>query len=179
MKRLALLPVLLLIAAAPAAEKKEMTPKDRISSEAAYSLPKGWTESFSLNQGDPQAELAYGLHKITVRLAGGEGSRYDKAADYALGLEARSAGGKAPEKLGAVAVSGVKALLYKRSAAVRLPPPGAGGPVESADEEFLTLPAGTGFFVLSYRYESGVPDLSGHGEKAWRDFLKTFRVKTK
>lgn len=180
MKRLALIPVLLLAAATgPVTEEKEMTPKDQIASAAAYALPGGWKQSFSLNQGDPQAELARGLHKITVRLAGGEGSRYKKAPDFTVGLEARSTGGKAPEKLGAVLVSGRKTMLYKREVSVKTPLPGVGGQVDYSDEEFLVLPAGSRFFVLSYSYEDSIPDPSYDGEKAWRDFLKTFRVKAK
>ena len=179
MKRLALIPVLLLLiaAAGPGMEKKEMSPKDKIASAAAYSLPEGWKESVALNQGDPQATLTYDLHKIKVRLAGGEGSRYKKAPDFAVGLEARSSGGKAPEKLGAVLVSGRKVMLYKREVTVSLPPPGTGGPADYTGEEFLVLPAGAKFFVLSYRYEDSIPDPSYDGEKVWREFLKSFRLK--
>ncbi|MDI6743446.1 MAG: hypothetical protein QMD11_11995 [Smithella sp.] len=179
MKRLALITVLLLLTATvgPAMEKKGMTPKDQIVSAAAYSLPKDWKESFSLNQGDPQATLTYDLHKITVRLAGGEGSRYKKAPDFTVGLEARSSGGSAPEKLGTVLVSGRKVMLYKREETVSLPPPGTGGQSTYTEEEFLVLPAGARFFVLSYRYEDSVPDASYDGQKAWRDFLKAFRLK--
>lgn len=178
MKRLMLIPVLLLAAAAvPVQEKKEMTPKEQVAAAASYALPKGWEETFARNQGDAQAVLKRDLHRIAVRLSGGEGSKYRKAADFVVGLEARSALGKPPEKAGSVLVSGRRVMLYKRKVAVDMPLPGTGGPSTYTEEEFLVLPAGAGFFVLSYRYEDSVPDPSYDGRKAWRDFLKTFKLK--
>ncbi|MDA8131265.1 MAG: hypothetical protein M0011_07145 [Elusimicrobia bacterium] len=173
------IPVLLLMGAAPATAPKAKTimPKDQITSAASYVLPEGWKETFSRNQGDPQAVLKYGLHRITVRLSGGEKSRYKKAADFLVGLEVRSADGKAPGKLGHVAVAGQKVMLYKRKAAVSLPLPDMGGPASYADEEFCVVPARSGYFVLSYSYEDDLPDSTYDGAKVWHGFLKSFRLK--
>ena len=180
MKKLLLIPALLLAAtAARTAEKTTMTPKETVGAAAAYAVPQDWKETFSLNQGDPQAALTYGLHRIKVRLAGGEKSRYKKAPDYLVGLEARSAKGKAPEKDGSIRVAGQKVMLHKRKVPVTMPLPDTGGPSTYADEEFCVVPAGKSFFVLSYMYEDGLPDSSYNGQKAWRDFLKSFRLKKK
>ena len=169
----------LLFMASPAcapAKEQPMKIKASLTDAAKYEVPKGWTDEFSMNQGDPQALLSLDLHQIKVRLSGGEGSRYKTAGDFLVGLEARSKGGKQPEKTGSAAVSGARVMLYRREVAVSLPLPDTGGPSTFAQEEFCVVPAGKLFFVLSYSYDDSIPDASYDGLAAWRQFLKTFRV---
>jgi|GEM_PF-1371712 len=171
------LAVLFLLTAPVCATVKEepMKIKAALSEAAKYELPKDWTEEFSMNQGDPEALLSKDLHQIKVRLSGGEGSRYKKAGDFLVGFEARS-NGKPAEKMGQVAVSGQRVMIYRREVAVSLPPPDTGGPSTFTQEEFCVVPAGKTFFVLSYSYGDSIPDPSYDGQKVWRAFLKTFRV---
>lgn len=151
--------------------------KDSLSAAAQYEVPQGWEEKFSVNQGDPQAILSHDLHEITVRLVGGEKSRYKTAADFWAGFEARShSGGNLAEKIGAVDVSGMSVMLYRRAVVVSLPPPDASGPSTFTDEEFCVVPAGKMFFVLSYSYGDSIPDPTYNGLAVWRKFLQDFRL---
>jgi len=168
----------LLLLAAPASPAKEqsMKTKDGLSAYIKYEIPKGWEEELSLNQGDPQAVLSLDLHKIKIRLSGGEKSRSKSAGDFLVGLEARSKGGKLPEKKEFTVVSGMRVMLYRREIAVSLPPPGTGGPSAFAREEFCVVPAGKRFFILSYSHDAPIPDTTYNGLETWRKFLKSFRV---
>jgi len=174
--KLILFTACLLAAAAPPAKEPVMKAKSPVLEAAHYKVPAGWTEEFSTNQGDPQAVLSKGLHKIRVRFSGGEGSRYKNAAEFLAGFESRSRGGKLPEKTGLVKVSGSKVLLFRREKAVSLPPPDESGPASFAPEEFCAVPAGKRFFVLSYLYEDSIPDPDYDGLKVWRTFLKGFGI---
>jgi hypothetical protein len=159
--------------------QKELMPmkiKASLSDAAKYEVPRGWAEEFSLNQGDPQALISRELHEIKVRLSGGGGSRYQTAGDFLVGFEALSTGGKRAEETGAVVVSGMRVMVYRREVPVRLPPPGEGGPSFFKREEFCVVPAGKMFFILSYSYGDSIPDLAYNGLKAWHKFLKNFRV---
>ena len=175
--------LLLLTAPACAADRAKEQPmkiKDGISAAAKYEVPQGWAEEFTLNQGDPQALISRDLHKIKVRLSGGEGSRYTTAGNFLVGFEARSRGGKPAGKIGTALVSGVRVLIYSREVPVSLPPPDTAGRSVFAREEFCVVPAGKMFFVLSYSYGDSIPDPSYNGLEAWRKFVKTFRaLKTK
>lgn len=174
----ACLALLLLLSAPAAARAGEPAVKIKaaLSSAAAYAVPEGWTEEFSLNQGDSQSLISMDLYAIKIRLSGGAGSRYKTAGNYLAGLEARSKGGKPPEKAGTVMVSGMRVVIYRREVAVSLPLPGTGGPAAFAQEEFCAVPAGKKFIILSYSYGDPVPDPSYDGLGAWRKFLKDFRV---
>lgn len=149
--------------------------KASLSAVVRYEVSQGWSEKFSINQGDPQSVISYDLHEITVRLSGGKESRYKTASDFLTGFEARSMGAH-PEKLETVLVSGMQSLLYRRAVPVSLPPPGTGGPVQSGGEEFCLVPAGETFIVLSYSYGDSIPDISYDGYKIWRKFLSDFHV---
>ena len=169
----------LLLPAAPAsapAKEQPMKIKAGLSAAVKYEVPQGWAEEFSLNQGDPQALISRGLHRIKVRLSGGGKSRYKTAGDFLLGFEALSKGGKRAEKTGTAAVSGRRVMMYRREVPVSLPPPDTGGPSVFAREEFCVVPAGKMFFILSYSYGDSIPDPAYDGLKAWRKFLKNFRV---
>jgi hypothetical protein len=175
----AALSVMLLLSAGPAAAKEPVMPKitERTADLAAYAAPQGWTAADRVEQGDAQTALTRELHTINIRLAGGAGSRYRKAGDFLAGLEARSTGGKRPEKMESVLVAGQRVTIYRRKVPVSLPPPGEGGPAQLTAEEFCVVQAGKRFFVLTYSYGDVVPDPGYDGHKAWRDFLKTFRLK--
>ncbi|MDD2805731.1 MAG: hypothetical protein PHV33_09260 [Elusimicrobiales bacterium] len=178
MKKLLLLPLLLLTAAAPGGkEKAAVKTTEKIADFATYTAPEGWAAEEKIGQGDPQARLEKGLHVITVRLAGGPGSRYKSPAEFQGGFEARSLGGKPAEKARTVIVSGARVMVYRRKVPVALPPPDESGPATLTSEEFCVLPAGRRFFVLSYSYGDTTPDPAYDGEKAWAEFLKSFRAK--
>ena len=93
-----------------------------------------------------------------------------------MGFEARSMGGKLAEKADTAIIAGRKVLIYRRKIPLVLPPPGEGGPYTMATEEFCVVPAGKKFFILTYSYGDNMPDPSYDGNKAWRKFLKEFRV---
>ena len=172
-----LLPVLLplLLCAASGAGQSKST-ASAIASAAHYQAPRGWEESFSVNQGDPQALLARGLHRIRVRLLGGAGSRYKSSGSFLAGFETRSKDGARPEKLGSAVVSGARVLLFRRLVPLKLPAPETTAPVSYVEEEFCVVPQGSRFFILTYSYSGAVPDPDYDGHKAWQEFLDTFRV---
>ena len=174
--RLLLLLLLALPAAAPPAEQ-HLTLQARLSAAARYQVPRGWTEEFVLNQGDPQSVITRDLHKIKIRLSGGRGSRYKSVDDFLAGFEARSVtGGTPPVTIDAVVVSGMRLPIYSISIAVWLPPPDTSGPGRYTRQEFCLVPAGKMFFVLSYSYGDSIPDPHYNGRKAWRHLVEGFRV---
>jgi len=178
MKTHAVLTLLLLSACAAAAKEPSMAKTGELISDLSqYTIPQGWTSENGLTQGDPRTVLSRDLHAITIRLAGGQGSRYKTSGDFLVGFEARSSGGKPAEKLESAAAGGARVIIYRRKVPVRLPPPDASGPAEFTTEEFCVVPAGKRFFVLKYSYGDSVPDPQYNGKKAWRDFLKTFKLK--
>ena len=180
MKKIFLIPLLLALAAAgpaPAKDKNMEKTAEKISDFASFKAPEGWTQRDYVEQGDPQTRLEKGLHAITVRLAGGPGSRYKNASEFLGGFEARSMGGKPAEKLSNAVVSSSRALVYRRKVPLDLPPPDESGPAEMGTEQFCLVPAGKRFFVLSYAYGDSIPDPAYDGEKAWRAFLKDFKAK--
>ena len=172
METMKILTLLLLLALPAAAGSPE-----KLSDHASFKAPEGWTVSYRTEQGDQQAVLERDLHSITVRLAGGPGSRYRSAADFLAGFEARSPGGKLAEKLGGLPVAGKTIMIYRRKVAVGLPPPDASGPSTLADEEFCVLPAGRRFLILTYSYADSIPDPTYDGRKAWLGFLKALRLR--
>lgn len=177
-RRLLILPLLLLAAAAPGGkEKAAVKTPEKISDYASFSAPAGWTSGEKTEQGDPQARLEKGPHVIVARLCGGPGSRYKNQREFLGGFEARSTGGKPAAKTGTTVVSGARVLLYARKVPLALPPPDESGPAAMGEEAFCLVPAGKRFFVLTYSYGDPTPDPLYDGEKAWREFLKGFRVK--
>lgn len=169
---------LFLLAAPGAAPGKEppMQTKTDLSAAAKYEAPQGWVEEFSLNQGDSQAVLSRGLHKIKIRLSGRADSRSKTANDFLAGLESRSRGGKLAEKTGSAVISGVRVMMYRREIPISLPPPDTAGPSVFAPEEFCVVPVGKMYFILSYSYGDSIPDISYDGLKVWRKFLKNFQI---
>lgn len=181
MKPGALLAILMLAASMAAAKEPAMgTPRElMIADFSQYAVPQGWTTENGAAQGDPQITLSRDMHAITVRLAGGKGSRYKTPSGFLTDFEARSTGGKPAEKLGNSIVAGARVTIYRRKISVRLPPPDTSGPAELITEEFCVVPAGKLFFVLRYSYSDTTPDPVYNGSKAWRQFLKDFKLKKK
>lgn len=178
MKRLLLLPVALLLAAAPAAkEKPAVKTTEKIADFAEFKAPAGWAAEEKTEQGDPQVRLEKGAHTMVVRLSGGPGSRYKSQQEFMGGFEARSTGGKPAAKTGTAVIAGSRVLLYKRAVPLALPPPDESGPASMGEEAFCLVPAGKRFFVISYAYGDPTPDPLYDGEKIWQEFLKNFRVK--
>lgn len=164
---------ILLLLALPAAAGAP----DKLSDYVSFKAPEGWSVSYRTEQGDQQAVLERDMHSITVRLAGGPGSRYRAAADFLAGFEARSPGGKLAEKIGGLPVAGKTVMIYRRKVAAELPPPDASGPSTLADEEFCVVQAGRRFLILTYSYADPIPDPTYDGRKAWLGFLKTLRLR--
>ena len=171
--------LLLCLSIAPAAANKRALGKggEQVSDFASYSVPEGWTSSIETEQGDPHVVLTRKRDEITIRLAGGEGSRYKTVADFLVGFEARSYGGKLADRLGDVVVADQKTFLYRRQVIVSLPPPGEGGPIHLTPEEFCVVMVGERFFILSYSYGDSIPDPYYNGRDVWREFLKSFVLK--
>ena len=171
-------PLLLLLAvAASGAEGRAAKAGERIPDFAAFAIPAGWTAKEATANGDPLLRLERDLHAITVRLAGGPASRYRTPADFMAGFETRSLGGVPAEAAGTVEVSGASRPLYRRTVPVSLPPPDEGGPTTSTVERFCLVPAGARFVVLGDSYGDSIPDPGYDGEKAWLEFLATFRLR--
>jgi len=175
-----LLTILLLAASlSPAKEPAMVKAREQVSDLAAFTAPRGWTAGTGVAQGDPLTTLSRELHTIKMRLSGGKDSRYKSTGDFIVGFEARSSGGKPAEKLGEALIAGARVVVYRRKIPVNLPPPDASGPAAMTWEEFCTVPAGKRFFILSYSYADTVPDPDYDGSKAWRQFLKDFKLKKK
>lgn len=174
---LVILAVLAVVGTAAADGKVMEKSREQIADFAVYKVPAGWTASAGASQGDPSLTLTRDMHTITVRLAGGPGSRYQRAADFLVGFGARSPGGKLPEKIAGLSVAGVRTIIYRRQIAVSLPDPDKSGPSSLTAEEFCVVQAGKRFFILSYSYGDTVPDPGYDGNAAWRKFLRSFLIK--
>jgi hypothetical protein len=114
-----------------------------------------------------------------VQFSGGRDSPYKTAGDFLAGFEALSYGGKPAEKLHKAVVAGSRVIIYSRKIPVRLPHPDASGPARLTSEEFCVVPAGKQFFILKYSHGNTTPDPVYDGRKAWRGFLKDFKLKRK
>ena len=133
----------------------------------------------SLGSGfDREVRLSHLRYTIRIRLLGGKGSKYPTPGDFLDGFEARSLG-RPPQKKGTETISGIKVISFLRKV-----PVDAGDPAsvsseapKLAKEEFLIVPARERFFLLSYSFESPMPDLRDMENKAWRPFLKSFLIK--
>lgn len=180
MKTLLIILVAMAAGVAAAADGKVMEKsREQVADFAVYQVPAGWTASAGASQGDPSLTLTRDMHTITVRLAGGPGSRYKRAADFLVGFGARSPGGKLPEKIASLPIAGVRTIIYRRQIAVSLPDPDKSGPSALTAEEFCVVQAGKRFFIFSYSYGDTVPDPGYDGNAAWRKFLRSFRIKKK
>lgn len=175
--RSALLAVLLIAAPAGAKEKKVKPIASDIDALARFQLPKGW-EVEKRAGADPSLRATQGRHVLRIRLYGGPGSRYDGPEKFLSGFEAMTMG-RPVEKTGEAKVGGLSTPLYRHGYPIALGDPHMveSGPPKLALERFCLVAAGKRFFVLSYAYESAIPDPGGDGEKAWEAFLKGFSLR--
>lgn len=175
--RTAALALLILAAPCGAKEKKVKQTPSEIEALALFSLPSGW-EVEKGSGADPSLRASRGRHVLRVRLFGGPKSRYDAPAKYLAGLEATTMG-RPPERAGTAKVGDKEVPLYRHGYPIELGDPHmvSPEPPKLAKEHFVLVPAGKRFFVLSYAFESSIPEPSGEGEKAWEEFLKSFSLR--
>ena len=150
---------------------------NEIDSRASSKLPEGWTVEKTAQANDFGLRASRSSNVIRMRLFGGKGSRYGTAEAYLGGIEAGTMG-RPPETNEVVTVSGINTRLYRHGYPINLGDPHAVDPrpPQLATEQFCMVPAGDRFFVLSYAHESLLPELSGEGDKAWRAFLRSFKL---
>lgn len=168
----------LLALAAPAGAKEKRVKKSlpsEIERLASYAPPKAW-QAEKEGKADPSIRFSSGPRVIRVRLFGGKGSAH---ASPDLFLENAAAAGRAPSISGSAAVAGKERPLYRAEYAVGLGDPHERrNPEGMAEEQFVIVPAGRRFFVLSYAYDSAVPAAPGSAEdKDWEAFLASFKLK--
>ncbi len=170
----AIFAVLFLAAPCGAKEKKVKQTPSEIESLASFTLPPGWEVEKGAGP-DPSLRASRGRHLLRVRLFGGPKSRYDAPAKYLTGLESTTMG-RPPERDGSAKVAGGELPVYRHGYPIELGDPHLVSPdsPKLATERFVLVPAGKRFFVLSYAFESSIPDPSGDGTKAWEAFLKGF-----
>ncbi|MBI5622810.1 MAG: hypothetical protein HY924_03425 [Elusimicrobia bacterium] len=168
----------LLCGGASAADKAKVPAKGgpgQALSRAGVVPPKGWEKEEVFTRADPYVSFTLGEDIIKVRLLGGPGSRYAKPEDFLKGFEAATMG-RPPERVREVKVAGEKAWLHRHGYPIMLGDPHLFDPKPPrlAMEEFVVLPRGRRFFVLSWAHESPIPDPDAVGEKAWEGFLASF-----
>lgn len=154
-------------------------PWQKVVLEKGISLeaPPAWKVAKRWERKDPEAVLSAYSQSIRVRLYGGKGSSFAAPADF-LGSSQAQGAGEEPVAAGKVEVSGRKADRY------RLQYQGEAGSPEVARsqkyrvaKEFLILPWGERFLVLSYTVTAGAllkkPKID---EALWTRFLASFRL---
>ncbi len=164
-------------AAPPSSGQGEPARPSPFEGWAAYAAPEGWT-SLSLGSGfDREVRLSHLRYTIRIRLLGGKSSKYPTPGDFLDGFEARSLG-RPPKRNGTETISGIQVHSFLRKYPVDAGDPAMVSPEapKLAKEQFLIVPARDRFFLLSYSFESPMPDLRDMENKAWRPFLKSFRL---
>jgi hypothetical protein len=150
-----------------------------VDAVATYAVPKEWDLEKDAAAADPSVRLTRGRHVIEVRLYGGKGSRFATPKEFING-PAAGAMGKPPQPIGSAPAGGVKTTIYKTAYPINLGDPhDAAGRFDLADEYFCIVPAKDRFLVISYAYESAVPDPAINGNAVWKDFLAKLRVRKK
>lgn len=136
---------------------------------ARYKTPSGWSIENSGSGADAGVRLTQGSAVMKIRLYGGVGSRFKTPRDF---MESFAAGsyGQPPRPASIARVAGAERRFYERVYPLKR--------VKQVSERFCLVPASGGrFFVLSYAWESPVPDLSGEGAQAWAALLNSFSLK--
>ncbi len=178
---IALLPALAVAAPFRPRPKSAKPAASPILRYARYAVPPGWKETVLRGKKYPEIVLKNGLDVIRIRLFGGEKSIYPTPAQFLSGLDATNDdSGAPPVRLGAIAVSGQKAALYLRRYiyGMRFVKGGFNSRPPMAKEKFCLLPVSPDrFLVFSFARESQAVDLSGRGEKSWRQFLSSLHLK--
>lgn len=167
----------LFLGAARAAGQAEKAVPSPLEGWAAYEVPEGWS-SLSLGSGyDHEVRLSHLRYTIRIRLLGGKNSKYPTPGEFLDGFEARSLG-RPPKKMGTETISGIQVISFLRKVPIDAGDPASISPEapKLAKEQFLIVPARERYFLLSYSFESPSPDLRDMEAKAWKPFLKSFRL---
>ncbi|MFA6317122.1 MAG: hypothetical protein WC943_06860 [Elusimicrobiota bacterium] len=161
----------------PAKSKPKGTSAKLLSS-SVIPAPQGWEKEEVLTRSDPYVSFSSGVDTIKARVLGGPGSRYAKPDDFLKGFEATTMG-RPPEQVRQVKVAGEEVALYRHGYPVMLGDPHVRDPEPPrlAFEEFVVLPQGSRFFVLSWAHDSPIPDPYAAGDKEWERFLASFSPK--
>jgi hypothetical protein len=152
-----------------------------IRAKAVFKAPEGWSEYEELILGEPVLTLSHGSYIIGIHLLGGLDSRYETPADFLSSWEAKDDQGRQARQLGSVQVGGNMAILYFRTFSL------SGKDRDMEDkvfpertfrEEFIIVPTGNSFFVLTFTIPINPPPLPDKSvETAWKTFFKGFRAK--
>lgn len=144
-------------------------------SAAGFTQPLGWEKEEVRTPSDPYVTFSSGVDTIKVRLLGGGGSRYASEEGFLKGYEATTMG-RPPDVVRQVKVAGREVPVYRHGYPIMLGDPHIldPHPPRLAAEEFILLPRGRKFFVLSWAHESPAPDPDAVAEKAWEVFLSSF-----
>jgi hypothetical protein len=149
-----------------------------IFSAARFTQLPGWEKEEVRTPSDPHVTFSLGVDTIKVRLLGGGGSRYASEEGFLKGFEATTMG-RPPEVVRQVKVAGRETPVYRHGYPIMLGDPHIldPRPPRLATEEFVILPLGRKFFVLSWAHESPVPDPDAAADKVWAEFLDSFTLK--
>ncbi len=156
-------------------------PPSMIRTKADFTMPEGWSEYEETILGEPVLTLSRGLHTIQAQLFGGPDSRHETPTHFLSSWEAKDDKGKPAKELGQVLVGERMTLLYVRTFSMSgkdRDRPDRMALERSYREEFIIVPAGKSFFVLTFTVPVEPPPLPDRSvESAWKAFFKGFRPK--
>ena len=128
-------------------------PPSMIRTKADFTVPAGWSEYEETILGEPVLTLSRGLYTIQVHLFGGSDSRHETPAHFLSSWEVKDDKGKPAKELDQVLVGGRTTFLFVRTFSI------SGKDRDRPDrmalertyrEEFIIVPAGKSFFVLTF-----------------------------
>lgn len=143
-----------------------------------YEAPSGWAREKKTVGADTLVVFSKPPHRIAIRRLGGKASRHESPAAFLASFEAKSEGGRPPEKAGSARVMGSSAAVWRRSWRKAAGSPHENAPPSAglATEEFVVVPAGARFYVLSWTVNGPSPASDKDpGRAAWRTLLSTFK----
>lgn len=154
-----------------------------IRTNADFTVPEGWSEYEEMILGEPVLTLSRGSYTIHVQFFGGPDSRHETPADFFSSREAKDDKGRPAQELGKVLVGERVTPLYVRTFSM------SGKDRDLPDrtaleriyrEEFIIVPAGKPFFVLTFTVPVEPPPIPDRStETAWKAFFKSFIPKQK
>lgn len=159
-----------------AAQKEgPVTPAARIRSMASYAPPSDWIADEGALGEDPFVTFTRAPHVLRIQMLGGPASRHLSQKAFLSSFEAKDRGGKPARSSAIVKVAGVSLPLYERSFSRTLGAPKEGGGMrEEVREEFVVVPGGKRFFVLSWQVRSPDGDAVTEGRPAWEALRASF-----